>query len=124
MVGRGREVLNLRRQRPRGRGVGSPPGVAGAGSSRAVPISPEGPPKKRARHEEGNSCRGKDKETILITEEEGDDRGGETSEGEIDTEARFRPRDLLWAPEFRHYVGCLIHHADNVSNFGTAFGML
>lgn len=64
----------------------------GVGSSRATPVSLEGPLTQRTRHEEGVSIQGKDKETILIEEEE--DRGGETGEGEINTETRPRAREV------------------------------
>lgn len=97
--------------------------MVGAGSSRVTPVSPKGPPKKRAQHEEGDTSRGKDKETILIKEEE--ERGGKTSGDGIDTETRVPAREVPWAPEVCHYVGRLIHHADNASsNIETAFGLL
>lgn len=124
MTGRGERVVpNLRRQRPRGRGTSSPFVTPGAGSLRAASISPEGPPEKRTRHEEGDSSRGKEKDTILIEEEE--ERGGETGGEEADAETRVPSREVPWAPEFRHYVERLIHHADSAStNIGTAFGVL
>lgn len=85
--------------------------TAGAGTSPFAPISLEEPLEKKARHEEGDGGRGKENETILITEEE-EERGGETGEGETNTEAGVRPRDVPWAPELCHYSGRLIHHAD------------
>lgn len=117
-----REVLNLRRRMPRGRG--SVTSAPGAGTSGVIPVSPQEPPAKRTRREGEGSARGKEKETSRITEEEGrveeqDQESSERIEG-----TWVHPRDAPWAPEFCHYAGRQIHHADSVSNLGTAFGML
>lgn len=88
---RTRAMLNLRHQRPRGCGVGSPPGTVGARSSRVAPTSPDEPAEKRARHEVGDSCQAKDKETIIIPEEDegqGDGTGGEDTDAKTRTRAR------------------------------------
>lgn len=90
------------RRRPRGHGIGSPPRMTGAGSSRVTPISLEELAEKRARIEAGDSSRGKEKETITIPEEEED---GESAEGEAEADARAWARDAPWTPEFRHYSG-------------------
>lgn len=112
------------RRRPRGRGVGSSPKVPGAESLRVASFSPEGPPEKRARHEEGDSSRGKKKEMIAIPKEE-EERGGKIGEGETDVETRAWANEVPWAPVFCHYARCLIHHTDSASsNIGTTFRVL
>ncbi|KAI8567496.1 hypothetical protein RHMOL_Rhmol02G0126900 [Rhododendron molle] len=119
MAGPGtREVLNLKRQRPR-QGYC----LQYAGTSRVTPVSPREPPKKKARHEEGDGGRGMEYETILIEDEEpkGECRE-ETGGGEGGT--WVHPKDLPWALEFCHYAGHLIHHADSICNLSVAFGML
>lgn len=125
MSGRGREVLNLRRRRPAGRGAGGPAGASGAGPSGVTPASPEERPEKRTRHEEAEGTQARDKDPIVIEEEDGDDQGGSADGAGTDTEVRASARETPWAPEVRHYTGRLIHHADSaVSNIGTAFGLM
>ncbi|KAI8542848.1 hypothetical protein RHMOL_Rhmol08G0171500 [Rhododendron molle] len=98
--------------------------MVGAKSSRITPTSPEEPADKRAQHEVGDSNRGRDKETIVIPKEE-EEQGGETSGAKTDVKTKAHRSDVLWAPEFRHYAGRLIHHADSAfHNIGIAFGVL
>ncbi|KAI8555241.1 hypothetical protein RHMOL_Rhmol05G0159300 [Rhododendron molle] len=63
--GEGQEVA-----RERGRGAGVVIGSPGAESSRAAPVSPRGPPKKRARPNDDQGTRVGEPEMILIHEEE------------------------------------------------------
>ncbi|KAI8535327.1 hypothetical protein RHMOL_Rhmol10G0165500 [Rhododendron molle] len=124
MSGRGREVQNLRRQRPRGRGADVAAGTPRAGTSRAAPISAQGCPEKRARPSEGVGIGGGEPETILINKEEEEQRARTGGEG-TDAETRVLAREVPWAPEVCHYAGHMIHHADcTATNIGTAFGLL
>lgn len=102
----------------------SPPGTTSARSLRITLTSPEEPTEKRARHEVGDINRGRDKETIVILQEE-EKQGSETGMGETDVETRAPASEDVWAAEFRHYTGRLIHHADSAShNIETALGVL
>lgn len=79
------------------------PEAPGAGTSRTAVASPQEPPEKRARHEEGDGGRGKEKETILVEEEQEEGREEQPRGGEKGS--WVHPRELPWAPEFRHYTG-------------------
>lgn len=73
----------------------------------------------------GHTSRKKDKETIEIMEGVEEEQDGESVGKESEAEGMALARDVPWAPEFHHYNGRLIHHADSASrNIGMAYGVL
>jgi hypothetical protein len=124
MAGSGVRVVQNLRRRPRNPNAGVVIGSPGAGTSRTASASPQGPPEKRARPNEGDGGRGTGADPIAIPEE-GEERLAEAEEEGTHAETFVLASEVPWAPEVRHYSGRLIHHADSAANnIGTAFGLL